>query len=113
MSQGKGEGVWKTNSRRGALFSMSNGWVSGFRGLARTSRFLPRRRFALDFGRNDRGRWLGLRPDTAGPLDSRGRLSRHDCGDADEQQVPFDSAQGRLSRAFGALGMTILRMRIQ
>jgi hypothetical protein len=53
------------------------------------------------------------RPDTAGPLDSRGRLSRHDCGDADEQQVPFDSAQGRLSRAFGALGMTILRMRIQ
>jgi hypothetical protein len=57
---------------------MSNGWVSGFRGLARTSRFLPRRRFALDFGRNDRARWLGLRE------------SDGECRD------PFGYAQGRL-----------------
>jgi hypothetical protein len=44
--------------------------------------------------------------------DSRGGYPYMSCGSVCEQQVPFDFAQGRLSCACGALGMTILIMTI-
>jgi hypothetical protein len=37
------------------------------------------------------------RPDGPGPLDSRGGCPHMSCDDAGGQQIPFGSAQGRLS----------------